>query len=133
MPQHRLRDLNPFCVPPKENGPGPEPETLSPTPGFQELSDEIQENFGVRPGKFRMLFNQTLQQPGPLVNRVEIKGSKYPTSGVLKGYRVEYRSMYGAFGTIFHSDYSMWDLKLHYLDTWTLRALGDNPKKCFNP
>ncbi|CAE7197138.1 unnamed protein product, partial [Symbiodinium sp. CCMP2456] len=27
-----------------------------------ELSDEIQDSFGVRPGKFRALFNQTLQQ-----------------------------------------------------------------------
>ncbi|CAE7830199.1 Mcm3ap, partial [Symbiodinium necroappetens] len=28
----------------------------------KELSDEIQDSFGVRPGKFRALFNQTLQQ-----------------------------------------------------------------------
>eukprot|EP00439_Symbiodinium_sp_Y106_P023569 s150_g2.t2 len=30
--------------------------------GGHELSDEIQDSFGVRPGKFRALFNQTLQQ-----------------------------------------------------------------------
>ena len=38
------------------------PMTFFQTRHWQDLSDEMQNSYGVKPGRFRQLFNQTLQQ-----------------------------------------------------------------------